>query len=249
MSEIEPPPKADKKDLLYKLGKIGAAVAGGVTMIPGMSTAASEFYSFVLRPPLTKRTDNFLTQVYEKLLDLEHKIECFSVESLKDNDLFISIIYQATQRSLYNHQQEKLEALQNAVLNAAKGIDIDGSIQMLLLRYIDDLTPLHLRTLRLLENPRAYLQEVGRKYPPKVTGTTLSHMIEHAIPQLHKQHENIRIIYRDLFNYGLVSTSPVSLAVSMNTSPNELFAQRTTDMARELLRYISAPTELQDNTR
>jgi hypothetical protein len=244
VSEIEAPPKADKKDLLYKLGKIGAAVAGGVTMIPGMSAAATEFYSIMLRSPLAKRTDDFLTHIYEKLVILEQKIEGFSIESLKDNEQFVSIIYQATQRALGNHDCEKLEALQNAVLNTAKGIDIDGSIQMMLLRYLDNLTPLHLGTLRLMENPRGYLQEVEREYSPNVTGTSLKHMIEHALPELRKQHENIRIIYQDLYNYGLVNTSPDSLGVSMTTSASELYAQRTTDMARVLLRYISVPKEL-----
>ncbi|MCI0562534.1 MAG: hypothetical protein MN733_28955, partial [Nitrososphaera sp.] len=237
----------------YKIGKIVAAAAGGVasaaTSIPGLSAIATELYSSILRPPVAKRTDEFWTAIGERLIILEEKVDGFSIESLKDNELFVSVIWQATQKAISNHGQEKLEALQNAVLNTAKGIDIEANMQMVLLRYIDDLTPLHLRTLRLFEKPRGYLHQVGREYPPNVPATSLTHLIEHAIPELHKQQENIRIIYRDLYNYGLVSTSPDSLGVSMTTSPSELFAQRTTDMARVLLRYISAPRELGNNAR
>ena len=253
MTDLDKPPKSDKHDVAYKLGRVLSAAAGGaistITQIPGLSALASELYSSILRPPLAERTDEFLTGIAERLVILEEKMDGFSIDSLKDNEHFISIIWQATQKALGNDHKEKLEALRNAVLNTAKGIDINANIQMRLLRYIDDLTPLHLRTIKLLENPRGYLQAVGREYAPNVTSTTLAHMIEHAIPELLKQHENIRIIYRDLYNDGLVNTSPDSLSVGMNTSSNELYAQRTSDMARVLLRYITEPRELAEKNR
>jgi hypothetical protein len=163
MTDIEKPPKATKWDLVHKAGKVGAAAAGGAatafTGIPGLSALASEGFSALLKAPLTKRSEAFLGSVYEKLLELEQKVDEFSIESLKDNELFTSILWQAIQKAMNNHQQEKLEALQNAVLNCAMEIDIDENMQMVLLRYIDDLTPLHIRTLKLLESPKQYLHK------------------------------------------------------------------------------------------
>jgi hypothetical protein len=77
----------------------------------------------------------------------------------------------------------------------------------------------------------------------------LDGLIEHGIPELHKQHENIRIIVQDLYNYGLINFKPDLLGVSMTVSDSGIFAQRTTDMARVLLKYITAPIEITNTSR
>jgi hypothetical protein len=85
-------PKSDKWEIIYKAGKVGGAVAGGMTGYPGFSTLASELYSAIIKAPMTKRTDEFLMGVFEKLIKLEQKVYGFNIESLKDNELFISLI-------------------------------------------------------------------------------------------------------------------------------------------------------------
>jgi hypothetical protein len=124
-----------------------------------------------------------------------------------------------------------MEALQNAVLNSALQIEIDENIQMILLRYIDNLTPLHLKMLALFENPRAYMQKVNRPFLTNIISTSLDGMIQYAIPEFHRKHEDIRIVFQDLYNYGLLNTRSDTLGVGMSASDSGIFAQRTTDMA------------------
>ena len=70
------------------------------------------------------------------------------MNELKENDEFQSVLLQATQAAIRSHQQEKHSALRNAVVNTAKGIDVDPDLKQTFVRYVDELTPSHISLLR-----------------------------------------------------------------------------------------------------
>ena len=80
-------------------------------------------------------------------------------ESLKENPTFISVMLQASQAALRAHQEEKLTALRNSVLNAAAGVEIDEDLQAIFLNLIDTFTPWHLRVLAVLYEPARFFPE------------------------------------------------------------------------------------------
>ena len=51
------------------------------------------------------------------LQNLEEKVKGLTIDTLQDNDAFITTVMRATQSAIRNHQKEKLEALRNATLH------------------------------------------------------------------------------------------------------------------------------------
>jgi hypothetical protein len=127
----------------------------GLSAIPVVGGPAAEIFSTVIAPPLTRRRDEWVESIARSLKDLEGKVAGFKIENLRDNKIFITTVMHATQAAIMNHQVEKLNALRNAVLNSALGINIDENTQHMSLEYIDGLTALHLKVLSFLDEPRA----------------------------------------------------------------------------------------------
>src|SRR5690606_26652153 len=133
-----------------------------ISAIPVVGSPFEIIFSKYYPSPIDKRRDNLLQSVYEGLEKLKVQYQELTPESLAKSDVFVTVLLNAISIAIKNHQKEKIEALRNAVLNAAIGIDIDENMQMILLRYVEALTPLHLKLLTLMENPREYMQKVNR---------------------------------------------------------------------------------------
>ena len=113
-----------------------------LSTIPG----AAELFEHFIMPPLEKRREEWREKVAEALKKLEANYG-FNLEHLQSNEHFITIVVQATTIAVRNHQKEKIKALQNALINSATNSDVDDDIQLLFIRYIDELTPSHLKML------------------------------------------------------------------------------------------------------
>ncbi|MGA8596311.1 MAG: hypothetical protein WB676_16490 [Bryobacteraceae bacterium] len=131
-----------------------AVIRGAISAIPVFGGALAEELGLVLEPPLTRRRDEWFEDLARRLRDLENNVEGFRFAALANNDHFVSATVQATQVALRTHQQEKLDALRNAVLNTAVGNAPNDSLQTIFLNLVDRLTPLHLTLLKNIESPR-----------------------------------------------------------------------------------------------
>jgi hypothetical protein len=113
------------------VGDWGHTTAKAVlSAIPIAGGPLSEFFSALLVPPLTKRREEWLQSIADRLKALEGKVEGFSIEALKDNEMFVTVFMHATQIAIRNHQREKIEALRNAVINVALGRAPDEDLQI-----------------------------------------------------------------------------------------------------------------------
>ena len=106
----------------------------------------------VIAPPLQKRQAEWMERVSERLKQLEANVEGFKIENLKNNEQFISTVLTATQAANRNHQQEKREALRNAVLNVAVGSGLEQDAQAIFLSLIDRFTAWHLNSATVSES-------------------------------------------------------------------------------------------------
>ena len=135
------PPKSTTGDVLH------AVVKGGLSGIPFAGGLAAEFFGLVLAPPLSKRRDEWMESVAKRLDDIEA-----NVDSMRNDPAFVTTLTQATQIALRSHQEEKLEALRNAVISSAMGTAPQDDIRAIFLNLVDVFTPTHLHILRYFQN-------------------------------------------------------------------------------------------------
>ena len=139
-------------------------VKAGLSAIPIVGGPAAELFSTVIVPPLSRRRDEWVESIAEGLKVLEEKVGGFKVESLSRNEMFITTVMHASQSAIRNHQKEKMEALRNAVLNAALPNAPDDDLQLMFLDFVDTFTTWHLRILRFYNDPERWGGEKGYAY-------------------------------------------------------------------------------------
>ncbi len=211
------PPKKTKGDAAYAIAK------AGLSAVPVIGGPAAELFQNVIQPPLEKRRVEWMQEVGEKLRELEEN--GLNIEELQENEEFVSAVMHASQIALRTHQNEKLQALRNAILNVAKGQALEEALQNVFLNLIDSFTELHLRILKLFQNPEPL---------PNLSMGSLSNVLEHNIPELRGRRELYDQIWKDLYSRGLVNTD--GLHVTM--TGQGLKQKRTTEIGDAFLQFI-----------
>lgn len=227
-----------EKDLTPSIGDYAHTTANAaISMIPLLGGSIAAFFNTIIAPPLEKRRDKWLIELYKELIQIKDKLEGFSIEELSKNDLFISIITQSTQIALKNHQDEKLQALRNAVLNTAVTTSFEETEQFIFLSLIDDLSIWHLKVLDYFIDPNQWFIKNSKTKPSIFAGSAIIGLTA-AYNELKGKNEFINMITRDLYNKGLLTNSD-SLAGLMQESG--IFSSRITDFGKRFLSYISTP--------
>ncbi|NEQ39381.1 MAG: hypothetical protein F6K40_25255 [Okeania sp. SIO3I5] len=131
--------QGDSKDNNYSAWKgiLGAAPAGSLFV---------HFYETYVKEPSRQRLVDFLDELVKYLFILEQQIDAVSF----DNPTFQTTLIKARDIAVREHQQEKLEALRNAVLNSAIPNSFKDDIQAIFIKWIEEFTVSHIRLLRIL---------------------------------------------------------------------------------------------------
>ena len=217
---------------------VHAVVKAGISGIPIIGGPATEIFSLIIAPPLTRRRDKWMENMAEGLKRLEEKVEGFKIEDLSSNDAFITTVTHASQAAIRNHQQEKLEALRNAVLNAALPNAPEDDLQLMFLEFVDSLTPGHLRVLKFLDNPKGWGQKHGITYPNWSMGGANA-ALEHAFAEFRGQRQLYDIFVKDLYSRGLLSTDSLHTTVT----GEGMLASRTTNIGKQFIVFVTSPLE------
>jgi len=222
------PPKRTVGDIA------SVVVKAGLSMVPLVGGPAAELFAAVITPPLEKRREKWMNEIAEGLRDLAARGD-LDIESLSQNPLFLTTVLQASQAALRNHQEEKLVALRNAVLNAAMPNPLDESINMIFLNFIDTCTVWHLKILDLFDDPARWAERHQRKFPVFSMGG-LENILENLFPELSEKEPFYNLIWRDLVSKGLLEGD---LHVTM--SDHGLRQPRSTEMGKMFLRFVADP--------
>ena len=223
-----------KKDLKNTPGDIAhIAVKTCLASIPIVGGVASEIFNTVIAPPIEKRRDDWLINIFTTLQEMQDKIAEFSMDELSQNEMFISTITKASQLAVRNHQEEKLKALHNAVINSALNIAIDENEQMMFLNMIDSFTPWHLKLVYYFENPVKRFQENNITRPEFMMGG-IRDGLNSLYPELSDRGEFVGAILNDLFNNKIVNTS--NLGGGMTN--DGIYAPRLTAFGEKFLKYV-----------
>jgi len=219
--------KTTSKDVAYATAK---AVLGSV---PIVGAAASELLGLIVTPPIEKRREEWMTEVGQKLKDLEEESK-IDITSLTENQQFVDTVLQATTFALKTSDKEKIAAFKNAIINTALGDAPNLTISQIFLNLIDNFTTWHIKVLHLFDNPTEWFR-TNNKSLPNYTAASLTSVVVDAFPILKGQGELLNLIWFDLKRAGLHNTSDLGTTMS----GNGLLAERTTDLGKQFLKYIS----------
>lgn len=208
-------------------------VSGVMSLIPGLP----ELFQYFITPPLEKRRAKWMEDIGQALRDLE-KNQGAKLEELQSNDTVIDTVLHATQIALRSSQEEKREALRNAVINAALPNPPDESIQLMFLNLVDTFTVWHLRLLRLFQNPRGWFAENNKQLPSFAISSSLAQLLTAAYPELGDQRPFYDLVINELSAKGLFSSSGTHAMMSATGA----FAKRTTNLGDRFLQFITDPT-------
>ena len=234
-------PRDDQKRHVYEppestAGDVAHLAARAViASIPIVGGAGVEIFAAIVQPPLDRRRNEWMKEIGDALSELE-QTGVINLSSLQEDDGFLDIVLSASQIALRTSQQEKKDALRNAILNATLPHVLDESHQQFFLHLVDTFTIWHLRLLKLFQNPMAWFREYAKPWPDVYAGG-LSQILEAAYPELAPQRDFYDQIWRDLNTYGLVLTSGLHTTMT----GRGLEARRTSSLGDEFLTFINEP--------
>lgn len=222
-----------EKDMKNSIGDVAHGVVNaGLGSIPIVGSFASELFNLVLTSPVEKRKEIWMIKIFNTLQEVQAKVENFQIENLANNEQFISIMTRASQLAISNHQEEKIEALHNAVINTALNISIDENEKMMFLNMVDNFTPLHIKMIYYFENPKLRLAENGI-----VTNYYMGSAYEPLFsyyPELEQRKDFITLIIKELYRSGIMNTESLG---SMMTADG-MTASRLTEYGRRFYTFI-----------
>lgn len=212
-----------------------ALVKAAVSVVPVAGGPLAELVGLVLQPAIGRRRDVWLGQLETAIEELQKRPDAPSIEELSNNEVFVSVVLNATQAALRTHQTEKLEALRAAVMNSALPMAPDEHTQLMFVRFIDELMPLHLRILSYGRDPAGWLARNNIEKPNIYMGPR-SAVLEVALPELQGRSDVYSRAMNDPDTRGMIGV-PVSGMVSQQSLHDKL----TSPLGDRFLDFITAP--------
>jgi len=210
-------------------------VQGILSFVP----AASELFEYFVKPPLEKRLENWRADVAQALRNLE-KNQGIKLEMLQGDERFMTIVIQATAVAIRNHQREKLAALKSAIMNSALNHEFGEDMEMIFIRFIDELTLTHFLLLKFLVENESKLSNL--KSYPEIYQLFLAETTT-VVGQ-----DEFRMLVSDIYTRGLIRLSQdiddfediyQASAISWDETKDEMPRLIVTGIAKKFLEFIS----------
>jgi hypothetical protein len=195
----------------------GGLVRAAVSGVPFVGGPVAELVNLVIEPAIHRRRDAWLTRVAQVVDDLAAR--GLDPARLAEDERFITAVLTATTAAMRTHEAEKLLALQNALRRSALGLSPDEHTEMMFLRFLDELTALHVRVLSCLSSPEFWSAAIGE-----------------GLPGLRDRHGVYAQLIRELRTRGLVPQELQEFPLAFNQN-----AHYTTPSGDAFLAYISDP--------
>jgi hypothetical protein len=148
-------PERTGKDLLYTVIKSSLSLAN--------AGALGELFGLLVQSPFERRMINWMQVADMRLRHLAERDRTL-FERLSNSDEFTSLFLAATQAAVRTARREKLEMLAGAVEHSAAGTNIAPDVQMMFVRFVDELTPSHFALLGYLSRHTEILADAD-SYP------------------------------------------------------------------------------------
>lgn len=214
---------------IIALAKTGHKIAK--TIIPYTETA-KVVYEDVIRPQLGKRGIVFLQSVLDRIFEIVESKPEISVQSILSNPDFAAFVMEATRVAVLTSSEEKREALRNAVLNFVVGLDPGEDLCSVFLRAIADLTPTHIRILRILQKPKFWFRDSGIK--PPIPEPTIEESMRIAFRDFDERRDFYEFLHAELGTRGFAERR-----MHPGAFPNRPVTKTITTLGNELLNFIT----------
>ena len=189
------PPKTAAVDVGSSVLRVGAS------FVPVLGGAISEAIGLAAQQLANKRTEKFYQDVADRLLELQDQIDALT-------ESFVSRALEAARIVEHTGEEDKLEALRNAVVNTLSSTAPSEDIQHLFLNYVDQLSGLHLRLLTFVIEPEKFGvskedADVLHGINPRDPGLTNRVLRTVVAPGV--RDDVLQTFWNTLANYGLVA--------------------------------------------
>ena len=134
------PPSKSAGDVLHGIVKAALSLKAG---------PAGDLFAFVIRSPYERRMETWMERCEMRFRHLAER-DAQIIAMLPDRDEFMSVFIAATQAAVRTHHDTKLRMLTSAVAQSAAGTDVETDVQLMFVRFVDELTPSHFAFLTLL---------------------------------------------------------------------------------------------------
>jgi hypothetical protein len=209
-----------------------------LSVIPCVGGPAAELFDLAIKPPLEKRRAEWFEQIAEAIRRLEEEgIEEVKIENLANDPEFLSTLMHASLIALRTHQEKKLAALRNAVLNTALPTRPEDDLQLIFVQHVDSFTEWHLRILAFLHDPKRVMTEKGTIDRVHQGEESLLPYLNITYTELKDQSHVRAYIVKDLVNRGLVNDH----YLNSRTNPPTLFAGHLTPLGTQFWQFIQNP--------
>lgn len=208
-----------------------------ISAVPVAGGPLQVMFETIFSAPLEKRKEKWMQELARAVMELQQTVDGLTPEKLAENEAFITTAIQATSIAIRSHQQSKLDALRNAIINSARFSSIDEDEQAEFIHLIDRFTPSHLRLLGLLNDPRGWIAKNGCPVPSDGF-TSVWRVIALCMPKMIDREDTINNLVRDLQTGGIIQQT---LIVREEIEGSGALEPRTTAYGRRFVNFISAP--------
>ena len=185
--EIPDPPEDGFGEVVDKFARALSVLDPGLTIL-------AQF----VRPYGEARRDEWLKEFKQTIEDIQNNRE-ISIEDLKSNEEFCSLVLRASQIAIKTHQEEKIKALKNALYNFTGELNLDFAMVSLFLGYVDEFSEWHVKILNLARDPVAHAKKTG-KDPALYKEAKISQLANMEWPDI--DDNLVTQVWRDLTNKG-----------------------------------------------
>lgn len=208
-------------------------------------SAAYELITTIVVPLHEKKKREFINDLAARLKKLEDQGQ-IDFEELAQHEEFNTIITKAILLAQQNHQEEKLEALRNIVLNSTKWLSkgepiFDWSHKFLMI--VDQISPLHILLLKTFRNPANAVQEKEVRFREGV-GFNNADVFFKLYPGIKSRSALVAQCWKELHSFGFVGTGEffdMTDAEEMKyfLHSHDRFVPQTTDFGNKFLDMIT----------
>lgn len=228
--DAAPPGKSTGREIVERV------VEAGLGSVPVVGAALAVTFVTALGWRLEQRREQWFTGLAEAIDELRERVADFDFETLADNDLFVDAVVTATRTVEHTHQEEKISALRNAMLNSVAPEAPDADTQAIFLNFVDRFTPSHLRLVTLWDDPLAWFSSHGLIPPEGAFAGTRTATVEAGLPEMRGRKDFYLFIASELGSAGMLAANLSGMVL-----PTALMDRLTTDFGRQFVRFISPP--------
>lgn len=215
--------------------KVHRVVRAALGAVPYGAAGAVELFNSLILPPLEKRRIKWMHDVTDALEALQ-KEQKIGLNEIFESELFVSTVIEASTIAIRTHEELKLEALRNAVINSALNENIESSRREMFIRYVSELTVWHLKILILFNDPLKWAQVNAKEFTNYSMGSRSS-ILEEAYSELKGDRDFYDQLWNDLHARGLVSSN----TLHGSGTGEHLITPCTTRSGKEFVKFISIP--------